>query len=308
MTPTVFNAPRSKTDALSHLARYRTQRTRPIVPGETVYLDGHVLLDPEAMGTGTRFAWSFMRRPERSRAVIVQSSIARASFSPDKAGRYFIRLDARTSAGNVRVVKEVRVSQDAMSPVAVARSEAALVMTGAPIRLSGTASENPLAGMLSYEWRITAAPSGSIATLSYAASETPMIFPDLEGRYEVTLSARNVAGIGATDTVAVNVVSSSALFDLTQISAGDGSAPVNFGRTYTPAELKALQRAVHVTPLSRDPEGPGTGEQRETPSSASPRYASLIGHIQMLLRDGVESITRQVDSAHDFQQPAISRR
>lgn len=317
MTSTMFSAPRSNADPSSRVAAYRTQRTRPLTPGETVYLDGNALLDPSALGTDTQFAWSFVRRPDRSRAAISQPTACRASFMPDIAGRYLIRLDARTSSGNVRVIKEVRVSQDEMTPVAVARAESALVMTGAPIRLSGTSSENPLAGTLTYDWRITAAPSGSIATLSYAASEAPMIFPDMEGRYEVTLTVRNVAGAGTTDTVAISVVSPKALSDLTEKSAHDAPTVVNFGRTYTPSELKALRRAVRVTrtrprteePAPRDKDGGVPGKMAsEALKASSPRYASLIGHIRMLLRDGVESITRQVDSTHDFHQPAISRR
>jgi hypothetical protein len=301
------------------LGTFRTQRTRrPITPGETVYLDGQALLDPTAVGSTTRFAWRIMRRPEGSQAVLRQASSPRVNFEPDVAGRYLIRLEARTATGPVRVIKEVRVSQDETTPVSVAKAESTLVMTGAPIRLSGAGSENPLAGSLSYEWRITAAPAGSIATLSYAASEAPMIFPDLEGRYEVALIARNAAGAGTIDKVAITVVSPVELAELTQVSIEETPAPINFGRTYSPAELEALKRAVHVTTTRTrsdfpSPTAPSSGkrpgEVQETLSATSSnRYASLIGHIRVLLRDGVDSIARQVDSAHDFQQPAVSRR
>jgi hypothetical protein len=297
----------------------RTQRTRrPVTPGETVYLDGKALLDPAAMGSATRFAWRIMRRPEGSHAVLQESSSPRAHIVPDVAGRYLIRLEARTAAGVVRVVKEIRVSQDELTPVSVAKSEATLVMTGAPIRLSGAGSENPLAGSLSYEWRITAAPSGSIATLSYAASEAPMIFPDMEGRYEVALVVRNAAGEGTVDKVTITVVSPTELAELTQVSIEETPTAINFGRTYSPAELEALKRAVRVTMTHSDSDIPATkapksgGKTGQAPVSrsgaTSNRYASLISHIRVLLREGVDSIARQVDSSHDFQHAAVSRR
>jgi len=313
------NNPQPKLTTPAPLGTFRTRRTRrPLTPGETVYLDGNALLDPTVMGGATRFAWRFIRRPEGSQAVLQQASSARANFVPDVAGRYQVRLEVWTGAGPIRVFKEIRVSQNEMTPVSVAKAESNLVMTGAPIRLSGAGSENPLAGSLSYEWRITAAPSGSIATLSYAASEAPMIFPDIEGRYEVSLVTWNAAGAGTVDKVAVAVVSPVELAELTQVSAEAAPTTINFGRTYSPAELEALKRAVRVTTTRTrsdfpTPKAPGSGENpgqaRDSRSSASSnRYASLIGHIRVLLRDGVDSISRQVDSAHDFQQPAVSRR
>lgn len=310
-------APHPAREASPRPTAYRTQRTRSILTGETVYLDGNALLNPTAMGKEVRFTWNFMRVPEGSRTPLMKADTCRASFVPDVAGRYLVRLEARTPTGSLRFVKEVRVSQDEMTPVAVAKAESALVMAGAPIRLSGASTENPLAGSLSYDWRITSAPAGSIAMLSYAASEAPMIFPDMEGRYEVSLSVRNAAGMGTTDTVTINVVSPRALTNLTEVSATTRPEGINFGRTYSAAELNALRRAVRVTAqrasADRPAALPATGGQeaprpQESRGTTAHRYASLVGHIRMLLRDGVDSIARQVDSSHDFHQPAVSRR
>lgn len=314
MTNTYCNSTQPTLATPAPLGTFRTQCTRrPITPGETVYLDGKALLAPAVMGGATHFAWRFMRRPEGSQAVLAQADSPRARFSPDVAGRYLVRLEARTAEGAVRVVKEVRVSQDTLTPVAVAKAESALVMTGTPIRLSAVGSENPLSDSLSYEWRITNAPSGSIATLSYAATEAPMIFPDMEGRYEVSLVVRNALGTGTVDKVAITVVSPVELAELTQVSAEETPTTINFGKTPLPAELDALKRGIHVTmtPPRKDAQAMGIGamkEQASRNSASTNRYASLIGHIRVLLRDGVDSITRQVDSTHDFQQPAISRR
>ncbi len=317
MKNSLFTAPQPAREASTRPAAYRTQRTRPILPGETVYLDGNALLTPTAMGREVQFMWNFMRVPKNSRVSLMKADTCRASFVPDVAGRYLVRLEARTPTGALRFVKEVRVNQDEMTPVAVAKAESALVMAGAPIRLSGASTENPLGGSLSYDWRITAAPDGSIAMLSYAASEAPMIFPDMEGRYEVSLSVRNAAGMGTTDTVTINVVSPRALTNLTEVSAATGPEGINFGRTYSAAELNALRRAVRVTTNRFDSDQPGarpaSGAQeaprtQELRTTTSDRFSSLVGHIRMLLRDGVDTIARQVDSSHDFHQPAVSRR
>lgn len=317
MMSSLFSAPQTAREDAPQPVAYRTQRTRSILPGETVYLDGNALLNPTAMGKEVQFAWNFMRKPEGSRAPLMKADTCRASFVPDVAGRYLVRLEARTPTGALRFVKEVRVSRDEMTPVAVAKAESALIMTGAPIRLSAASTENPLAGSLSYDWRITSAPAGSIAMLSYAASEAPMIFPDMEGRYDVSLTVRNAAGMGTTDTVTVSVVSPRALTNLTEVSAASGAEGINFGRTYSTAELNALKRAVRVTtsrsgaghsgarPAVGGPEAPAP---QQTRGGTSPRFASLVGHIRMLLRDGVDTIARQVESSHDFHQPAVSRR
>lgn len=144
-----------------------------------------------------------------------------------------------------------------------------------------------------------------------------MIFPDLEGRYEITLSVRNAAGIGTKDKVEITVVSPEALNELTDASRTTVTEPIDFGRTYSSAELKSLKRAVHVTTtpvrternIPRGPESGGRGTRTwESRPASSQRYASLIGHIRTLLSDGVGTFARRVESAHDFSQPAISRR
>lgn len=290
----------------ARLGAYRTHRTRAILPGETVYLDGNTLADPAARGEARNFCWTLLRRPEGSRAQVAQANHCRASLTPDRAGRYIVRMEAQTPEGRIRINKEVRVSQDELTPVAVARAESSMVLAGAPIRLNGASSENPLAGPLTYEWRITAAPEGSIAMLSYAASEAPMIFPDREGRYEVTLVVRNAAGTGTTDRVSIKVVSPESLNDLTRITRGDSPAALNFGRTYSREELSALRRAVQV--MASAPTAPELPAAPAPRPKESQRFSSLIGHIRLLMREGVESFAGPADSGREFQQPAVSRR
>lgn len=292
----------------ARLGAYRTHRTRATLPGETVYLDGNVLADPAARGEARNFCWTLLRRPEGSRAQVAQSNHCRASLTPDLPGRYIIRLEAQTPQGRIRLNKEVRVSQDELTPVAVARAESSMVLAGAPIRLNGASSENPLAGPLTYEWRITAAPEGSIAMLSYAASEAPMIFPDREGRYEVSLVVRNAAGQGTTDRVSIKVVSPESLNDLTRVTRGDSPAALNFGRTYSQKEISALRREIHVSAPPTEAVNVAK-EPTPAPRSREPqRFSSLIGHIRLLMRDGVESLARPAESGREYQQAAVSRR
>jgi hypothetical protein len=54
--------------------------------------------------------------------------------------------------------------------------------------LDGTASTDPEALPLSFEWAITTVPGSSAAALNDAAAAQPMFVPDLEGRYVVSLT------------------------------------------------------------------------------------------------------------------------
>ncbi len=63
-------------------------------------------------------------------------------------------------------------------------------VVGSTVTLNGTASD-PDGDELTYNWSITTAPSGSVATVSNASSKNASFVPDLPGSYTVTFSAND---------------------------------------------------------------------------------------------------------------------
>ena len=61
------------------------------------------------------------------------------------------------------------------------------VITGAKVSLDGSKSYDPDHDTLSYSWKITAQPDGSVAFLDDASSSEPSFIVDLEGPYRVQL-------------------------------------------------------------------------------------------------------------------------
>jgi len=74
---------------------------------------------------------------------------------------------------------------------------------GETAHLDGSKSTDPDLDPLSYSWAITAKPLGSVATLVNAATAMPMLTPDIEGVYEVTLVVRDFIGPGTPVTVLI---------------------------------------------------------------------------------------------------------
>ena len=95
---------------------------------------------------------------------------------------------------------------------------------------------------------------------------------------------------------------------MTRVTRGDSPAALNFGRTYSQDEISALRRAVHVSAPATEVRHLAKAPETAPPAKETQRFSSLIGHIRLLMREGVESLARPAESGREFQQPAVSRR
>jgi|GEM_PF-1061257 len=79
------------------------------------------------------------------------------------------------------------------------------------VTLDGSASYDPNGNTLSYQWQITAAPTGSLAALAQVQQSHPSFIPDKEGDYIITLSVNNGQLSSEPDSVLIQVSGAQAL-------------------------------------------------------------------------------------------------
>jgi PKD repeat protein len=130
--------------------------------------------------------------------------LAGSNFLPDVAGTYVAQL--RVSANDRSDIDTVMITVSANEvPVADAGSDQT-VDIGEDVTLDGTGSfdSDDLPAPISYEWLITSAPSGSLASINSADSASASFTPDLAGIYEVQLTVSDGAD-SASDTLVVTV-------------------------------------------------------------------------------------------------------
>ncbi|MFN9185555.1 MAG: PKD domain-containing protein [Betaproteobacteria bacterium] len=85
------------------------------------------------------------------------------------------------------------------APIATA-ALAPPVVAGTPVTLDGSASSDPDNDPLGFAWTL-AAPPGSTATLSGAATARPVFTPDVPGTYTATLTASDGAASGTASVI-----------------------------------------------------------------------------------------------------------
>jgi len=135
------------------------------------------------------------------------------------AGTYVVQLVVTDEGALASDPDQVEISSDNLAPTAAAGDDE-LVIIGTNIVLVGSGSSDPEDDDLFFDWTISAAPAGSIATLNGFATETPDLTPDLEGVYEVTLTVSDFIGPGVPDSVAITATTTEG-FAETQIVAVD---------------------------------------------------------------------------------------
>ena len=206
-------------NSASDIVRIQTENRAPIadagpdqadVPlNAAVALDGSRSSDPD--GTVLSYAWTFVLRPSGSSAVILNPSEARASFTPDRSGRY--RLNLTVSDGFTASSDLVDITTVNVPPVANAGSDQT-VNEGTLVTLSGEGSTDPDGNPLSYAWSIASRPTGSTAELVGPTASRPTFMPDRAGTYVFALIVNDGVVDSAEDRVSVTVLSSAIVMSL----------------------------------------------------------------------------------------------
>lgn len=173
------------------------------VVGYPIYLDGTASYDPDQ--DLVTFQWTVVQVPAGSAVTLAEPGHPRPRFVPDVAGDYIFQLVVSdASAGSPADQVTVRAVDGNGAPNARAGRDRSTAM-GVAVELDGSASDDPNADAVSFQWSVTSVPAGSgvsTASLAGAATASPSFTPDVAGVYVLTLRASDGALTGE-DTVQI---------------------------------------------------------------------------------------------------------
>lgn len=177
--------------------------------GVSVSLDGSASSDPE--GAPLIPLWSFVSAPTGSALTdtsITSRNALKASFVPDKAGIYILKLTVSDGALSSTDTTQITVAPPNVPPNANAGTDI-LVNFGVSVSVNGTASTDPDAGPapLTFLWTIVSKPIGSLLTnASIVGGNLPSasFTPDKAGSYQLKLTVSDGEAF-AEDTVLATI-------------------------------------------------------------------------------------------------------
>jgi RHS repeat-associated protein len=174
--------------------------------GSVVQLSGTASSDID--GDTLSYNWSISAAPTGSTASLVNAGSVTPEFQPDQTGSYVIQLIVNDgtldSSPDLVEITLDPVATPNTAPVADAGPDQT-VDSGSVVQLSGTASSDIDGDTLSYSWSISAAPTGSTASLVNAGSVTPEFQPDQTGSYVIQLIVNDGTLDSTPDQVAITV-------------------------------------------------------------------------------------------------------
>ncbi len=189
-----------------------TSSTLSAAVGYLVALDGAASLTPGAGTTGT---WVLQGKPAGSNVAQLTSTSATAvSFVPDVPGLYTVQYTLLDPASGTQgfhrtlvnvVLGPTAVVSGSVAPVANVNGPSFAGAVGGQVRLRGSASYDPSGNVLQYAWAMVVRPIGSQAAFISPTSADTSFTPDVNGRYDATLTVRNGAGLVATQALTVYV-------------------------------------------------------------------------------------------------------
>ncbi|CDI04394.1 exported hypothetical protein [Candidatus Competibacter denitrificans Run_A_D11] len=147
--------------------------------GATVTLDGRQSTDPDH--DTLTYAWSLTAKPSGSQAKLNAPTTAQPTFVVDKPGAYVAQLIVNDGQVN-SIPTTVAISTLNSKPVAVAGPDQN-ALTGATVTLDGSASHDADNDTLTYQWSLTARPTGSATQFANPTQARTTLIPDLAGTY-----------------------------------------------------------------------------------------------------------------------------
>ncbi|TQV88067.1 PKD domain-containing protein [Aliikangiella coralliicola] len=176
-----------------------------VVIGDLVSLDGSGSSDAD--GDNLTYAWSFNSVPPNSNASLSDASLESPTFTADEVGDYVLQLvvnDGTQDSSPDTVIIAASSSQQNTPPVARAGDDK-LTFIGNDLSLDGNDSSDADGDTLSYSWTLDEKPVDSNVSLINPDSAIPVLVPDAEGSYVVSLVVNDGTENSSSDSVIINV-------------------------------------------------------------------------------------------------------
>jgi len=153
--------------------------------GETISLDGTATTDPD--GDPLLYQWLIVERPEGSTATLTDITLSVATFIPDVAGTYSIRIRADDGSESCTDFMTLVVTGNT-PPTCDAGGDLASTL-GETVTLDASGTLDADGDALTYQWRIIERPEGSTATIDAVTLKVTTFSPDLGGSYRIRVTA-----------------------------------------------------------------------------------------------------------------------
>lgn len=156
--------------------------------GDSVTLNGTASIDPD--GDPLSFAWSIYSLPDASGVTIDDDGSGIATFVPDVAGVFEVQLTVSDGEDSCDqwVVVDVRPIPVNNPPACDAGGDQS-GLQGDVFVLNGGGTSDADGDTLSYEWRVTDRPAGSVSTIDGADGVEATFTADAVGDYRIRLRA-----------------------------------------------------------------------------------------------------------------------
>ena len=141
--------------------------------------------------------------PAGATATLTTDAGGAATFLTDTPGEYLVGYEV--SDGFNTATDQILISVNGGNLRPVARIAETTGATGVEATLDGTQSYDLDGDLLSYEWSLLHAPSGSTAVLGNTDNPSASLTPDLAGLYIVQLNVDDGVATGVPTTLALNV-------------------------------------------------------------------------------------------------------
>lgn len=189
----------------------RSAPPQSVLLGQPVTFDGSASSD--ANGDTLSYSWTWVSKPEGSKASLDSATSAKPKFTVDLPGMYAASLVVRDGKTSSESVLAVVSSFELNAPPVAAAGANQSVVTGSVVNLDGSTSNDANRDRLTYKWSLISKPAGSTAEMVKPLEVKASFTADVAGVY--------VAGLVVND----GQLSSESAVVLVQASEGN-VAPV----------------------------------------------------------------------------------